>query len=77
MKSYRNLKEDIGLSTGIGLAGIDMPLGAPVQKRRNNGYNNDISLAHRIYESLGICEYCLEPMTMNLKEGKLICKTCK
>jgi hypothetical protein len=79
MKTYRTIKEDIGLSTGVGLANIDLPLGNPPLKRRYNGYNNDVSLAHNIkknvFEALGICEDCMEAMVF--KDGKLTCRKCK
>jgi hypothetical protein len=77
MKSYKLLKEDIGLSTGVGLAGIDIPLGTPPVKRRFNGYNNDVMLAHKIdnmRESLAICEDCKKYKV--LKDGIMTCPTC-
>jgi len=78
MKTYKQIIEEIGLSTGIGLAGIDLPLGTPLRKRKFNGYNNDIQLGHtihNIFEALGICKDCMR--TMVLIDGKLTCEKCK
>jgi hypothetical protein len=77
MKTYKNLVEDIGLSTGVGLTGIDIPLGTPPIKRKFNGYNNDIQLATKlknVFESLGICEEHMEPKV--LLNGNMVCKSC-
>ena len=64
MKTYTNLKEDIGLSTGIGISNPD-PLMKPVKRNRN----------YTVFESLGICEEHM--VAMKLKEGKLVCELCK
>jgi hypothetical protein len=61
MKSYKYLKEDIGLSTGVGIASYDLPLTKPAKRKS-------------IFEALGICEDCME--AMSLVEGKMMCLTC-
>jgi hypothetical protein len=38
MKTFRQLREDIGLSTGVGIANPDMPLGG-VRRNKFAGYN--------------------------------------
>jgi hypothetical protein len=65
MKTYNTLKEDIGLSTGIGIANPDPLMGKPVKRNRN----------YSVFESLGICEEHM--VAMKLKEGKLVCELCK
>jgi len=64
MKPYKLLKEEIGLTTGAGIANYDPLFQNKPPKRKS------------IFEALGICEACLKPMIMDMKEGKLICKTC-
>ena len=61
MKTYKSLKEDIGLTTGAGIANPDLPMGKPVRH-------------HSVYESLGICKKHM--VAMKMVDGKLTCKEC-
>ena len=62
MKSYKALKEDIGLSTGAGIANPDMPMGKPLVKRT-------------VHDSFGICQEHMK--VKKLKDGVMICEFCK
>ena len=64
MKTYRFLKEDIGLSTGVGIANPDPLMGKPIKR----------NLKYSVFESLGICEKHMSAMKM--KDGKLTCEMC-
>lgn len=44
--------EDLGLSTGAGIAGVDLPLGKPMS-------NKDLC------KMIGVCESCHEPLPMS------------
>ena len=65
MKSYKQLKEDIGLTTGAGLAMYDPMLG--VTRR-------EIIKPRSVYEALGVCEECMSAMV--LENGVLTCQVC-
>jgi hypothetical protein len=66
MKNYKQLKEDIGLSTGAGLAMYDPMLG---------GTRREQPKPRSIYDSLGICKECMSAMVM--ENGNLTCPGCK
>jgi len=64
MKKFKQLKEDIGLSTGAGMAMYDPMLGGT--RRQVKPWN--------VYKSLGVCEECMLPI--RLKEGEMTCPGC-
>ena len=62
MKNYKCIKEEIGLTTGAGIANYDPIMQARAPKRRT------------VFESLGICEEHMKPFTY--QNGKMACEMC-
>ena len=65
MKTYKQLKEDIGLSTGSGIATFDPVMGKPTQR---------FLRIKDVYRFMGICEDCHKPLV--LRDGRMVCLSC-
>jgi hypothetical protein len=62
MKTYKRIMEDIGLTTGAGIANYDPVLQRKPPKR------------YSLFEALGICEEHMKPFTYH--DGKMECEAC-